>query len=226
MDNPVRANRNGRTLCRQSSRAASRLTGLAAGFAAAGHVAAARHRDVGGALVAATDPAGAADWVVEVGGADSPFAAPSGRPSAGPPASRRISSWSEPSSRRYSSSSTPIGASRIWPSSAGFGGLDSAHGFAAALFSLLAIPTSLYAATRLAAIVADEQARHWTAVLSAPVSRIRLVCTEIAVVTAGVVVAACDSWTGDRSWRGNDRRTAYSRFSPVRRPEFGARLPG
>ena len=34
---------------------------------------------------------------------------------------------------------------------AGFAGLDSANGFAAALFSLLAIPTGLYAATRLAA---------------------------------------------------------------------------
>ena len=39
---------------------------------------------------------------------------------------------------------------------AGFAGLDSANGFAAALFSLLAIPTGLYAATRLASLVADE----------------------------------------------------------------------
>ena len=72
--------------------------------------------------------------------------------------------------------------------SAGFGGLDSANGFAAALFALLAIPTGLYAATRLAGMVADERARRWTPVLAAPVSRIHLACTEIAVVTAGVVV--------------------------------------
>ena len=45
---------------------------------------------------------------------------------------------------------------------AGFAGLDSANGFAAALFSLLAIPTGLYATTRLAAMVADEKARRWT----------------------------------------------------------------
>ena len=71
---------------------------------------------------------------------------------------------------------------------AGFAGLDSATGFAAALFGLLAIPTGLYAAARLAALVADENARRFTAVLSAPVSRSRLVCTEIAVVTGGVVM--------------------------------------
>ena len=49
---------------------------------------------------------------------------------------------------------------------AGFAGLDSANGFAAALFSLLAIPTGLYAATRLAAMVADERARRWTPVFA------------------------------------------------------------
>ncbi|MFY9917471.1 MAG: polyketide antibiotic transporter [Mycobacterium sp.] len=85
-------------------------------------------------------------------------------------------------------------------SSAGFAGLDSANGFAAALFSLLAIPTGLYAATRLAAMVADEQARRWTPVLSGPVSRTRLACTEIAVVTTGVLalhaVAGLAIWVG------------------------------
>ena len=45
---------------------------------------------------------------------------------------------------------------------AGFGGLDSANGFAAALFGVLAIPTGLYAATRLAALVGDEKERRWT----------------------------------------------------------------
>jgi ABC-2 type transport system permease protein len=83
---------------------------------------------------------------------------------------------------------------------AGFAGLDSAGGFAAALFSLAAIPTGLYAATRLAAMVADEQARRWTPVFATPVSRMRLVCAEIAAVTAGVVVlhaiAGLAIWTG------------------------------
>lgn len=71
---------------------------------------------------------------------------------------------------------------------AGFAGLDSANGVAAALFSLLAIPTGLYAATRLAAMVADEKARCWTSLFAAPISRTRLVTTEIGVTTLGVVV--------------------------------------
>lgn len=50
---------------------------------------------------------------------------------------------------------------------AGFAGLDSANRFAAALFSLLAIPTGLYAATRLATMVADEKARRWTPIFTA-----------------------------------------------------------
>lgn len=83
---------------------------------------------------------------------------------------------------------------------AGFAGLDSAEGFAAALFSLLAIPTGLYAATRLAAMVADEKARRWTSLFAAPVSRTRLVTNEIGVTTLGVVVlhatAALAIWAG------------------------------
>jgi ABC-2 type transport system permease protein len=83
---------------------------------------------------------------------------------------------------------------------AGFAGLDSADGFAAALFSLLAIPTGLYAATRLAALVTDEKARRWTPVFATDVSRIRLAGTEIAVTTAGMlllhVIAGVAMWTG------------------------------
>jgi ABC-2 type transport system permease protein len=49
-------------------------------------------------------------------------------------------------------------------------------------------------------MVTDERARRWTPVLSAPVSRIHLACTEIAVVTAGVfvlhVIAGLAIWTG------------------------------
>jgi ABC-2 type transport system permease protein len=83
---------------------------------------------------------------------------------------------------------------------AGFAGLDSANGFAAALFSLLAIPTGLYAATRLAALVADEKARRWTPVFATDISRIRLASTEIAVTTAAMLllhlIAGVAIWTG------------------------------
>jgi ABC-2 type transport system permease protein len=82
----------------------------------------------------------------------------------------------------------------------GFTGLGSATGFAAVLFEVLAVPTGLYAATRLATLVADEKARRWTALFSAPRSRTRLVCTEIAVTAAGVVVlhtiAGAAMWLG------------------------------
>jgi ABC-2 type transport system permease protein len=83
---------------------------------------------------------------------------------------------------------------------AGFAGLASANGFAAALFGLLAIPTGLYAATRLGRLVADERARRWTAVFATDISRIRLVGDEIAVTTAGLAllhgVAGLAIWAG------------------------------
>jgi ABC-2 type transport system permease protein len=83
---------------------------------------------------------------------------------------------------------------------AGIAGLDSANGLAAALFSLLAIPTGLYAATRLAGMVADESARRWTQVFAAPISRTRLVGAEFTVTSAAVillhVVAALAIWVG------------------------------
>ena len=84
--------------------------------------------------------------------------------------------------------------------SAGFGGLNSANGFAAALFALLSVATGLYAAARLAAVIADERARRWTSVLSAPVPRNHLAYNEIAVVATGVlllhVIAGLAIWTG------------------------------
>jgi ABC-2 type transport system permease protein len=83
---------------------------------------------------------------------------------------------------------------------AGFAGLASANGFAAALFSLLAIPTGLYAATRLGRLVADERARRWTAVFATDISRIRLVGHEIAATTAGLallhMIAGLAIWAG------------------------------
>jgi ABC-2 type transport system permease protein len=83
---------------------------------------------------------------------------------------------------------------------AGFAGLDSGNGFAAALFSLLAIPTGLYNATRLAGMVADEKARRWTPLFATQTSRIRLVGNEVAVTAAGMallhVIAGFAIWTG------------------------------
>ncbi|KUH97924.1 polyketide antibiotic transporter [Mycolicibacterium acapulense] len=70
---------------------------------------------------------------------------------------------------------------------AGFAGLNSADGFAAALFSLSAVATGMYAATRLGAFVADEQARRWTILFTSPVSRAGLLGAEVVVVAAGVV---------------------------------------
>ncbi|UAK31326.1 polyketide antibiotic transporter [Nocardia asteroides] len=83
---------------------------------------------------------------------------------------------------------------------AGFGGLGSASGFAAALFALLAIPSGLYAVIRIAAVAADEKARRWTALHALPLSRYRSAGTEIAVTAVGLAVllftAAVAMWAG------------------------------
>lgn len=83
---------------------------------------------------------------------------------------------------------------------AGFGGLGSAPGFAAAMFALLAIPTGLYAATRIAAVAADEKTRRSTILHSLPLSRYQLAGAEIAVITTGIAsllaTAAIGLWTG------------------------------
>ena len=71
---------------------------------------------------------------------------------------------------------------------------------AAVLFSLLAVPTGLYAAMRLAAMVADEKAGRWTLLFAEPISRVRLVSTEIMVTVGGVVALHCSAavavWSG------------------------------
>ena len=83
---------------------------------------------------------------------------------------------------------------------AGIGGPGLVNVLAAALFSLLAVPTGLYAATRLAAMVADEKAGRWTLLFAQPFSRVRLVSTEIMVTVGGVValhcLAAVAIWSG------------------------------
>ena len=71
---------------------------------------------------------------------------------------------------------------------AGMGGHELVNVGAAVLFGVLAVPTGLYAAMRLAAMVADEKSGRWTLLFAQPISRVRLVSTEI-VVTVGAVVA-------------------------------------
>jgi ABC-2 type transport system permease protein len=82
----------------------------------------------------------------------------------------------------------------------GMGGHDLVKGLAAALFSLLAVPTGLYAAMRLAAMVADEKAGRWTLLFAQPISRVRLLSTEIMVTVGGVVALHCSAavavWSG------------------------------
>jgi ABC-2 type transport system permease protein len=83
---------------------------------------------------------------------------------------------------------------------AGFGGLGSVTGFAAAIFAVLAIPAGLYAATRIAAMAADEKARRWTSLHALPLSRYQLAGAEVAVTALGVAilltVAAMAMWIG------------------------------
>lgn len=83
---------------------------------------------------------------------------------------------------------------------AGFGGLGTVSGFAAAMFALLAIPAGLYATVHISAVAADERARRWNLLHSLPLSRYRWVSTETAVTTAGIAVllgvAAVAMWLG------------------------------
>jgi ABC-2 type transport system permease protein len=83
---------------------------------------------------------------------------------------------------------------------AGMGGHNLVPVLAAALFSLLAVATGLYAAMRLAAMVADEKAGRWTLLFAQPISRARLVSTEIMVTVGGVSVLHCSAavalWSG------------------------------
>ena len=83
---------------------------------------------------------------------------------------------------------------------AGFGGLGSAPGFAATMFSLLGIPSGMFAATRVGALAAEETTRCGVALFALPLSRRRIAVVELAVVGAGVlalhVVAGLAMWAG------------------------------
>lgn len=83
---------------------------------------------------------------------------------------------------------------------AGMGGHELVNVGAAVLFGVLAVPTGLYAAMRLAAMVADEKAGRWALLFAQPISRVRLVSTEIMVTVGGVVALHCSAavavWSG------------------------------
>lgn len=85
-------------------------------------------------------------------------------------------------------------------SAAGFTELESVPGFAAAMYGLLAIPTGVYAATRIAAAAADETSRRSVPVLAQPLSRTYPVVVETGVATAGVLLllagAGLAVWVG------------------------------
>jgi ABC-2 type transport system permease protein len=83
---------------------------------------------------------------------------------------------------------------------AGLGGHKMVNVIAASLFSMLAVPTGLYSAVRLGAMVADEKAGRWTLLFAQPISRVRLVSTEIVATVGGVVALHCAAavavWSG------------------------------
>lgn len=83
---------------------------------------------------------------------------------------------------------------------AGFGGLGSVEGYVAALFTLLAIPVGIFAATRIAAVAGDEADRRLTLLYAQPVTRIRLLTAEVAVTAGGgtllCLAAGVATWAG------------------------------
>ncbi|MEX5716885.1 hypothetical protein [Geodermatophilus maliterrae] len=83
---------------------------------------------------------------------------------------------------------------------AGFARLASVQGYAASLFSLLAVPVGAYAAGRVAAVAADEAASRLTLLYSRPVSRVRWATWETAVVAVGTVLVAAAA--GVAAWAG------------------------
>jgi ABC-2 type transport system permease protein len=84
--------------------------------------------------------------------------------------------------------------------SVGFARLASVQGYAASLFSLLAVPVGAYAAGRVAAAGADEAAGRLVLLYSRPVGRVRWAAWEAAVVAVGTVVVAAAA--GLATWAG------------------------
>ena len=76
---------------------------------------------------------------------------------------------------------------------AGTSGHDLVNAGAAALFGAFAVPTGLYAAIRLAALVSDEKAGRLTLLFAQPISRSRLLATEVVVTVGGVIALHCSA---------------------------------
>ncbi len=78
--------------------------------------------------------------------------------------------------------------------------IDAAQGYAATLFTLLAVPLGGFTATRIAALARAEAARRLDLLLAAPITRTRLAGAETAVAAAGAVlltaVAGLVTWAG------------------------------
>lgn len=83
---------------------------------------------------------------------------------------------------------------------AGFAGLGTVEGYVAALFALLAIPVSLFAAGRISADAADEEAGRLTLVLATPTTRDRWFAINAAVAAVGGLLLAASA--GIATWVG------------------------
>jgi ABC-2 type transport system permease protein len=73
---------------------------------------------------------------------------------------------------------------------AGFDGLTTVQGYAAALFALLAVPLGVFAASRLSVDAADEVQGRLAAVFSRPLSRSRWSLVHLAVLVVFLVALA------------------------------------
>ena len=73
---------------------------------------------------------------------------------------------------------------------AGFSQLTTVQGYVASLFFLLPIPLGIFAASQLAADVADEDRGRLTLILSRPVARHHWALTRVAVIVAACSVLA------------------------------------
>jgi ABC-2 type transport system permease protein len=83
---------------------------------------------------------------------------------------------------------------------AGLPELGTVEGYAATLFALLAVPTGVFVAIRLATVAADEADRRLTLLLAAPVTRVRLLAAEAAAAVGGAVVLT--TVAGTATWAG------------------------
>jgi ABC-2 type transport system permease protein len=83
---------------------------------------------------------------------------------------------------------------------AGFGSLTTVDGYVGSMFTLLSIPLGLFAAGRISATAADEEARRLTMIFAAPVSRTRWFMTEaLTALGASLIVtlvAGVAAWVG------------------------------